>query len=115
MCTFHEKGRMVQRMELQIQMTELRGIENYSQALKPCLLLFFFLIYLFIWLCWVFVAAHGLSLIAASKGYSSLWCAGFSLWWLLLLQSTGSRYAGFSSCSMRAQWLWLVGSRAQAQ
>ena len=47
MCTFHEKGRMVQRMELQIQMTELRGIENYSQALKPCLLLFFFLIYLF--------------------------------------------------------------------
>ena len=31
-------------------------------------------------------------------GYSLLWCKGFSLWWLPLLQSTGSRHAGFSSC-----------------
>ena len=31
-------------------------------------------------------------------GYSSLWCAGFSLRWLLLLRSTGSRCVGFSSC-----------------
>ena len=29
--------------------------------------------------------------------YSSLWCAGFSLQWLLLLGSTGSRHPGFSS------------------
>ena len=28
-------------------------------------------IYLFIWLCWVFVAARGLSLVAESGGYSS--------------------------------------------
>ena len=78
---------------------------------------FFFLINLFIyfWLRWVFVAAHGLSLVAASGGYSSLRCAGFSLWWLLLLWSTGSGCAGFSSCGSRAPWLWLVGSRAQAQ
>ena len=39
----------------------------------------------------MFVAAHGLSLVVASRGYSSFWCAGFSLWWLLLLPSTGSR------------------------
>ena len=45
----------------------------------------------------------GFSLVAASGGYSSLWCAGFSLQWLLLLQSTGSRQAGFSSCGIRAQ------------
>ena len=32
---------------------------------------------------------------------SSLRYAGFSLWWLLLLQSTGSRCAGFSSCGSR--------------
>ena len=51
----------------------------------------------FFWLCWVFVAAHGLSLVVASGGYSSLWHAGFSLRWLLLLQSTGSRHVGFSS------------------
>ena len=66
-------------------------------------------IYLFIcfyfWLHWVFVAARGLSLVAASRGYSSLRCAGFSLWWLLLLQSTGSRRTGFSSCGSQAQLL----------
>ena len=72
-------------------------------------------IYLFIyfWLHWVFVAARGLSLVAESRGYSSLQCAGFSLWWLLLLRSTGSRarslqqlrYAGFSSGGVWAQLL----------
>ena len=66
-------------------------------------ILFTFLINLFIylfWLRWVFIAARGLSLVAASRGYSSLQCAGFSLWWLLLLWSTGSVVAarGLSSC-----------------
>ena len=46
---------------------------------------------------------HTGSLVAASRGYSWLRCAGFSLRWLLSLQSTGSRYAGFSSCGMQAQ------------
>ena len=72
---------------------------------------FFFLkmfsgfIYLFIyfWLCWVFVAVRGLSLVAASGGYSSLRCTGFSLRWLLLLWSTGCRRGGFSSCGTWAQ------------
>ena len=65
----------------------------------------FFKFYLFIYLFrlrWVFVAVHGLSLVAASGGYSSLRCVGFSLRWLLLLQSTGSRHTGFSSCGARA-------------
>ena len=62
-------------------------------------LIFFFLIlinYLFIyfWLCWVFVSVHGLSLVAAGGGRSSSRCAGLSLSWPLLLQSTGSRRAG---------------------
>ena len=65
--------------------------------------------YFYFWLHWVFVAAHGLSLIAASGGYSSLRCMGFSLRWLLLLQSTGSRCAGFSSCNTWAQQLWRTG------
>ena len=70
---------------------------------------FFFLKYKFIylftyfWLRWVFVAAWGLSLVAESGGYSSLQCAGFSLWWLLLLWSMSSRRAGFSSCGRQAQ------------
>ena len=63
---------------------------------EDVLLLFYFIFYKFIyfWLRWVFVAAHGLSLVVASRGYSSLRCAGFSLWWLLLLWSTDSRRAG---------------------
>ena len=64
---------------------------------------FFFKNYLFcFWLHWVFVAACRLSLVTESRGYSSLRCTGFSLWWLLLLRSTGSRRAGFSSCGLRA-------------
>ena len=67
------------------------------------------------WLRWVFVVAHGFSLVVSSGGYSLLQCVGFSLRWLLLLWSLGSRCTGFSGCSTRAQQLWLMGSRAQAQ
>ena len=67
------------------------------------MLVFFFLtffggvfIYLFIylWLCWVFVPVRGLSLVAASGGYSSSRCVGLSPLRPLLLRSTGSRRAG---------------------
>ena len=53
--------------------------------------LFIFLIFnlFYFWLHWVFIAARGLSLVAASGGFSSLWCAD-------------SRHAGFSSCGSRA-------------
>ena len=53
-------------------------------------------IYLFIyfWLCWVFVSVRGLSLVAASGGQSSSRCAGLSPSRPLLLRSTGSRRAG---------------------
>ena len=60
--------------------------------------LFFFFnfwVYLFIylWLCWVFVSVRGLSLVA-SGGHSSSRCAGLSLSRPLLLRRTGSRRAG---------------------
>ena len=61
-----------------------------------------FIYFIYFWLRWVFVAACGLSLVVVSGGCSSLWCAGFSLRWLLLLRSTGSRCAGFSSCCLQA-------------
>ena len=35
-------------------------------------------LFIYFWLWWVFVAVHGLSLVVASRGYSSLWCTGFS-------------------------------------
>ena len=40
----------------------------------------------FFWLWWVLVAAHGLSLVAVSRGCSLLQCTGFSLQWLLLVE-----------------------------
>ena len=81
---------------------DLLGEMTWLSAFLATKLLFFLLfvhyplealkiLFFFFWLCWVFVAARGLSLVAASGGYSSLRCAGFSLRWLLLLQSTGSR------------------------
>ena len=65
-------------------------------------------LFIYFWLRWVFVAACRLSLVAASGGYS-LRCAGFSLRWLLLLWSMGSRRAAsevmarrLSSCGARS-------------
>ena len=72
---------------------------------------FILFLYLF-WLRWVFVAARQLSLVAASgaRAFHWQWCSGFccGAWafhwqWLLLLKSTGSRRAGFSSCGTWAQ------------
>ena len=55
-----------------------------------------FIIYLFL-----FLAALGLRCYV--QAFSLLQCTGFSLSWLLLLWSMGSRYMGFSSCGTRAQ------------
>ena len=72
---------------------------KYKETDKAGVAIFFFkFIYLFI-----FLAAYRLSLVAVSGGYSSFRCAGFSLQWLLLLWSVGSRHAGFSSCGTWAQ------------
>ena len=38
------------------------------------------LVFIYFWLCWVFVAALGLSLVVASGVRSSLWDLGFSSW-----------------------------------
>ena len=64
----------------------------------------------FILLYNLFLAALGLRCCmwafssCVERGYSSLRCTGFSLRWLLLWASTGSRRAGFSSCAAQA-WL----------
>ena len=54
----------------------------------------FFNLFIYFWLCWVFVSERGLFLVVASGGHSSLRCAGLSLSWPLLLRSTRSRRAG---------------------
>ena len=90
-------------------------LENERWNLGLPRVFYFFLFFkIYFWLCWVFIAARGLSLVAVSRDYSSLRCAGFSLQWLLLLRSTGSRRVGFSSCGSRALECRLssCGSRA---
>ena len=60
-------------------------------------------------LIYLFLAALGLRCCmwafssCGERGYSSLQCMGFSLRWLLLLRSTGTRCAGFSSCGTWVQ------------
>ena len=80
---------------------------SWFQVLYLGLFLFFFknqfYLFIYFWLCWVFVAVCKLSLVVESRGYSLLRCAGFSLRWLLLLRSTGSRRTGFSSCGTLVQ------------
>ena len=79
---------------------------GYVDVVRKWSLLFFkkcFIYFIYFWLRWVFIAACGLSLVAVSRGYSSLPCVGFSLRWLLLLQSMGSRRVCFSRCGARAQ------------
>ena len=50
------------------------------------------MLFIYFWLRWVFVAAVcGLSLVVVSGATFLLLCTGFSLRWLLLLRSTGSR------------------------
>ena len=55
---------------------------------------FFFNLFIYFWLCWVFVSVRGLSLVAASGGHSSSRCTGLSLSQPLLLRSTSSSRAG---------------------
>ena len=68
-----------------------------------------FILFIYFWLRWVFIAARGPPSVAVCGGYSLLRWVGFSSRWLLPLWSTGSRRMGFSSCGTRAQELWLVG------
>ena len=67
-------------------------------------------LFIYFWLCWVFIALCGFSLVSSSGGYSLLQCAGFSQQWLPCshvwsapVWSTGSRRLGFRSCSTWTQ------------
>ena len=69
----------------------------HSSGCQKRQIFFFFLNF---WLCWVFIAVHGLSLDVVS---ASLQCLAFSRWWILLSQSAGLECAGLSSCGPWAQ------------
>ena len=84
---------------MEVEAIHLRR-EDHRAMGKPVFNVFCFFVFLnlflfiYFWLCWVFVSVQGLSLVAVSGGHSSSQCAGLSLSWPLLLQSTGSRRAG---------------------
>ena len=118
----------------------MMGFSLLKSVLSISLFFFFFLIgdgaicsFLKILFVYLFLAALGLCCCAwafsscseSGWGYSSLRCTGFSLRWLLLLWSTGSRHTGsvvvvrglsscgswalehrLSSCGTRDQLLW---------
>ena len=98
----------------------LYSIQSYykTMAVFHCAIqyiVFFSFFFFYFWLSWALAAVRGTSLAAASGDHSMLLCTGFSLQWPVLLQNTGSRNMGFSSCSTQAQQLCPTGSRAQAQ
>ena len=82
----------------------LTSLPFCSEGSPIFLKLVFIPLFVYFWLCWAFV-----SLAVASEVCSLLWCTGFSLQRLLLLQSTGSRHMGFSSCSLWAP-MWGLSS-----
>ena len=68
---------------------------TYCLSQWICLLWVFLKKYLFIfWLCWVFIAARGLSLVAESRGCLLAVVRGLLPWWILLLRTVGSRAWG---------------------
>ena len=66
-------------------------------------------LFIYFWLHWVFIAARGLSLVVASRGYSSLRCAGFSVGGF---SCCGARTLGVRASVVVAHRLSSCGSRA---
>ena len=88
-------------------------LHPYSFAFSR--MLYKFYLFTMYWLCWVFVAAQAFSLVAESEGLCLAVAVGFSLQWLLLLRSAGSRAPGLQWFVMRAQQLWFLRPGAQAR
>ena len=89
------------------------AVQKLLRFMTSHLFIFVFILFLFFYIytnLFIYLILAALGLCCCTWAFSScgergllLWCAGFSLRWLLLLQSMGSRCAGFSSCDIRAQ------------
>ena len=71
--------------------------------------------FIYLWLCWVFIAVRAFSLLAASGGFSVVPVYVSYSSWRLLLWRLALGHVGFSSFGGWALELWPLGSRAQAQ
>ena len=121
----HNRNNVKETLGHQIQFSEVATVDNanilaptYStfKILASSSSFFFFLnnhfcyLFIYLWLCWVFVSVRGLSPVAASGGHPSSRCAGLSLSRPLLLRSTGSRRAGSAIVAHRPSCSGHVGS-----
>ena len=52
---------------------------NFKCIFLNALFTLFVYLFIYFWLCWVFISVQGLSLVVASGGHSSSRCAGLSL------------------------------------
>ena len=100
MSIFHSLSQDVEnwyRLDLEVKTHnfDLRyGMKALVFHLNFTFLKKFIYLFIYFWLCWVFVSMRGLSLVAASGGHSSSRCTGLSLSRPLSLRSTGFRRAG---------------------
>ena len=85
----------------QLSKTQAKG-HSISKVCKKIIIIIFFQILFIYFGCAGSSLLHRLSLVAGRGGYSLSQCTGFSLRWLLLLQSRGSRVSGGSSCGLWA-------------
>ena len=77
---------------------------TYFSIIVDWYLFFIYFLFIYFWLCWVFVSVRGLSLVAASGGHSSSRCAGLSLSWPLVAEHR-LQTRRLSNCGSRAQSL----------
>ena len=90
-----------------IQISEKRTIQM-DLPLYKCVFYNFIYLCIYFWLCQVCTATWAFVQLCQAGAILQMLCTGFSLWWFLLLLSTGSRASSL-------QQLRLLGSRAQAQ
>ena len=122
--TYDSSAYYVRQCRLQLESREWEQRERYANSCifgrycQPRLLpgfhiwavTFFFFFAVLGLCCWALAFSS-----CRGRSYSSLQWAGFSLQWLLLLRSTGSRHVDFSSCGSRALERRLSSCGTQAQ
>ena len=73
------------------------SFQGFRDCILGSLLFFKFYLCIYFWLCWVFVAVCGLSLVVLSRGYSS--CGAWAASAVVSLVAEWSlEHLGFSSC-----------------
>ena len=110
-------NKLAERKEVGVNRGNLRNLPLSGQwptvpyrqywAMKSYCHFISFFIFKFIYCIYLCLAALGLHCCTRAVSSCGKWglllrYTGFSLWWLLLLRSTGSRHTGFGSCGSRA-------------